>query len=256
MRHFVTGSSGFIGKHVIDYLQALGHEVIPVKRQLIHTMIGLDSSEPFVFVHLSAYGNHYNQKDTYELVEANIGDLQRVLRFVKRDNCQKFYNVSTSSIQLPKQTLYSVSKHLGELLVEDCNDSRFVNIRPYSVYGPGEADHRLIPTVIRALHTGERIKLSPHPKHDWIHVEDFVTAMFNGYTEIGTGDSEDNFSVCEILEYISGKTLKYEIVKGIREYDTNHWVCKMGVPHRPLIEGLKQTYEFFTQKNIGNFEKA
>ena len=242
MRYYVTGSSGFIGKHVVKYLQDRGHEVIPVKRGLYDNVTWLPLDKEFMFVHLSAYGNHYNQTFVEEIINANINDLQFVLDLCSHRNCRKLYNISTSSIQLPKQTLYSVSKHFGELMVESCNDPRFVNVRPYSVYGPGEAAHRFIPTVIRALRSGETIQLDEDAEHDWIFVEDFVEAMFSGYTQIGTGESKSNLDILKILQEISGKILTYTPAK-LRSYDTKDWVCKKGVPHISIEEGLKLTYE-------------
>lgn len=125
-------------------------------------------------------------------------------------------------------------------------DKPIVNIRPYSVYGPGEAQHRFIPTVIRALQTGETIPLDVHAKHDWIFVEDFIDAMFAGHTDIGTGESFSNLQVVHALQEISGKMLNYQPAV-LRNYDNKDWKCPVGVPHRSLYEGLKQTYESFTR---------
>lgn len=242
MRYYVTGANGFIGKHVVKYLQDKGHEVVPVKRGFMGHIQHLPIDKEFVFVHLSAYGNHYNQQDPYEIKRANIDSVLAVTDFCKHEKCRKLYNISTSSIQLPKQTLYSTSKHFGELMVESCNDPRFVNVRPYSVYGPGEAAHRFIPTVIRALRNDETIQLDEDAEHDWIFVEDFVEAMFSGYTQIGTGQSKSNLEILKILQEISGKILTYTPAK-LRSYDTKDWVCKKGVPHISIEEGLKLTYE-------------
>jgi len=144
--------------------------------------------------------------------------------------------------------MYSASKLYGELFIESLKDERFVNVRPYSVYGPGEADHRFIPTVIRCLLSGEVMKLDPHATHDWIYVYDFIEAMFEGYTDIGTGDSYTNMDVVEMLEGISGRLLNFQPAT-LRNYDTQKWVCRVGVPHRTLSSGLKQTYESITRKD-------
>lgn len=251
MKYYITGSSGFIGSHVCTYLFEKGLPYKNISRPFAEPVFW-DKTEEFTLIHLSAYGNHYNQQDYSQIIESNILDLEKLLVVAKHKNCKKFYNISTSSVHLPVQTMYSTSKRLGELMVESCNYPRFVNIRPYSVYGPGEAEHRFIPTVIRALHTGEKIKLDHGAVHDWIHVEDFVNAMFNGHTEIGTGESYRNWEIVEVLEKIADKRLKFEIAS-LRKYDTPKWFCKSGVPHRSLFDGLKQTYEHFTRKN--NFYK-
>lgn len=241
MRHFVSGAGGFIGRHVVKWLEDKGHEVVRITSYSTITFLPVDKE--FVFVHLAAYGNHYHQTVVSEIVKANITNLQAVLQLCKHENCRKLYNISTSSIQLPKQTLYSTSKHFGELMVESCNDERFVNIRPYSVYGPGEASHRFIPTVIRALRSGETIQLDQWANHDWIFIDSFIDAMFSGYTHIGTGVNVANQQIVDELELISGKKLNYEVSVGMRNYDTYIWRAEKGVPHIALKEGLKLTYE-------------
>jgi len=245
MRYYVTGANGFIGKHMVKYLEGQGHEVVKVGREVNVELYLVDDTEPFEFIHLAAYGNHYDQTHHRSIIHANIGAVHNIaIALHESKNCKKFYNISTSSIQLPKDTLYSVSKRFGELMVESYNDERFVNIRPYSVYGPGEADHRFIPTVIRALKTGETIQLDEKARHDWVYIDDFIRAMFAGYKMIGTGASCTNLDIVHLLESISGNKLKFEMAH-LRSYDTNRWECVKGVPHRPLREGLKQTYESF-----------
>lgn len=253
MRYYVTGANGFIGQNLVKWLC----NVVPLRRDYLAWLaFNITEANPFSVIHLSAYGNHYYQQNQTEVIQRNVTDLNNMLDVLRTSkSCLKFYNISTSSIQLPTRTLYSVSKELGEKLVESYQDPRFVNVRPYSVYGPGEADHRFIPTVIRALHSGETIQLDEEAYHDWIHVDDFISAMFNGYTNIGTGVSYQNLDIVLMLEAISGKKLNYTKAK-LRSYDTKDWVCPEGVPHRDIYEGLKQTYEFFTQKNKGDKQKA
>jgi nucleoside-diphosphate-sugar epimerase len=240
---------------MVKYLEDKGHEVIRL-RQWETIESSFINPEPYQLIHLAAYGNHYNQKDPYDIFRANIELLYFYMEEIMNDNlCKKVYNISTSAIQLQTDTLYSVSKRFGELMVESYNDPRFVNIRPYSVYGPGEADHRFIPTVIRALHSGETIPLDEWANHDWIYIDDFIEAMFKGYTMIGAGITYGNIQIVRHLEDISGKKLNYE-KKKLRSYDTDEWLCQIPVPHRSIKEGLKQTYEWFTQKNLRDKSKA
>jgi nucleoside-diphosphate-sugar epimerase len=117
---------------------------------------------------------------------------------------------------------------------------------PYSVYGPGEPQHKFIPTVIRALLSGEQITIDEDATHDWIFVTDLIEAMFAGETELGTGIKTTNKDVVNVLEHISGKKLNY-ITGRLRSYDNDNWKASKGVKHVSLYEGLKQTYEYFAQ---------
>lgn len=240
MKYYITGANGFIGKHVCEYLK--GHEVIMMKHN--HWPFEFDAGS--TVIHLAAYGNHYHQKESSLIIQSNITTLRNLLEAFVRSKAIKFYNISTSSVTLPVQTLYSASKLFGEVLANSYQDDRIVNVRPYSVYGPGEAAHRFIPTIIRCLKTGEQMSIDCDAVHDWIYVDDFVQAMFNGYTDIGSGMQVTNLGIVNALELISGKKLSYVQIK-LRNYDCDKWVCHIGVPGRKLFDGLKQTYEHLTR---------
>lgn len=241
MKYYITGANGFIGKALQEHLK--GQEVVCINRN--HYPFEFDDDS--TVIHLAAYGNHAYQQDASQIIHTNIKILQVMLEAFSQSKAAKFYNISTSSVLLPVQTLYSASKLFGECLVNSYNDKRIVNIRPYSVYGPGEALHRFIPTVIKHLHTGEEMQLDPDAVHDWIYVDDFIRSMFEGKTEIGTGVQFTNMQVVRMLEQISGKELVYKVVKGQRPYDTNNWHAPVVGNGGHLFSGLKQTYEHLTR---------
>lgn len=235
MLNYLTGANGFIGKAVRKYIEGSGDEAIDIGRD----GKGCFSKEGRL-IYLAAYGNHYNQKDIDQTVYANLTYLKRLVEIAHSCGVKDFWNISSSSVTLSNITPYSASKYLGEQIVSKYG---YRNIRPYSVYGPGEADHRFIPTVIRSLKSGEKMKVDENATHDWIFIDDFVQAMFNGHNEIGTGVKTTNLEVVYMLQEISGKKLNYDPVENMRSYDNKNWVCPNGVPSIGLYEGLKRTYE-------------
>jgi nucleoside-diphosphate-sugar epimerase len=238
----ITGSNGFIGGYLCKYLTERGHRIIKVNRDLSN----LDTSEPYSVINLAAYGNHSSQTCLKEMINVNVHQLVKLIALTR--DCIKFYNISTSSVTLPTQTGYSLTKALGELLINKQNNTRYINIRPYSIFGEGEAENRFIPTVIRCLNTGEEMNLEESPTHDFIYIESFIDLLLKGVKNCGSGQSWTNIEVVRFLEEISGKKLKYNKVFGLRPYDTNLWVCpqknklKIG-----FIEGLKKTYDFYSK---------
>jgi nucleoside-diphosphate-sugar epimerase len=252
MNYYISGADGFIGKHLCKYLE--GNFIYKIKRNDPTGLeFVLDSYPPDIVIHLAAYGNHYHQKGVNETIKANVFFLESMIKIFKGTGMKKFYNISTSSVTLPVQTYYSLTKKIGEKLIE-AEDERFVNVRPYSVYGEFEAEHRFIPTVIRCLESGEGMDIDEFMWHDWIFINDFIKAMFEGVTEIGSGGAASNIEIVEILEKISGKKLTYIPKEGMRNYDNQIWECKEKTETN-LYDGLKKVYEFRT-KNIGAIKEV
>lgn len=245
MVYAISGSSGFIGSALQRRLAADGHTVHPIKRYQLGAVESLNAwleaqSVDAVF-HLAAYGNHFGQIDHKEIFRVNV---LFTLNLLKASGTRKVYNFSTSSVTLPIRTLYSISKMTGEWISESFPNA--VNIRPYSVYGPGEAPARFIPTVCRCLKSGDRMTLDESATHDWIYIEDLVTAVLNGHTEIGTGEKRTNLEVVRKLEEISGKKLSYA-AGSLRSWDNGNWVCPGGVTHMSIEEGLLKTWNWYNR---------
>lgn len=242
MVYAITGSSGFIGTHLVRRLKADGHVVVPIQRNLLDSIESLsslfDSNYVTNIIHLAAYGNHYNQQDHKEILRSNI---LYTLNVFKASGMRNVINVSTSSVGLEKQSLYSISKRTCEWMAGMFPN--VINVRPFSVYGPGEADHRLIPTICRCLRDGNKMMLDEKATHDWIYVDDAVQGIINGVALLGTGYSYSNFQIVQMLESISGKRLSYDSVDGLRTYDTTDWKCLIPMANCiSIIDGLKKTW--------------
>lgn len=242
----ISGQSGFIGQHLNKKLLSLGYEVTPTPRNILNYPEKLktlfEEVKPDLIFHLAAYGNHFNQTDIERIVRTNVSGTLNMLKCSENTPYKTFYNFSTSSVTLKKQTVYSVSKLMAEVIGSKFRDVK--NIRPYSVYGPGEADHRFIPTVIRALKSGEQITVDESACHDWIYIDDFINALMAGETEIGTGEKTANITIVRKLELLTGKKLNYSPGM-LRPFDNENWVCSKGVKHIGIDEGLKKTFEYY-----------
>ena len=246
MVYLISGKSGFIGSSITKYLIDKRHTVYGISRDCSINELTeyFKEKNPDYIIHLASYGNHYYQEDFRQMVETNIIGTYNLLEAAKSINYKVFYNVSSSSVTLEKQTYYSITKLCAENLVKMF--PKVVNSRPYSVYGPEEADHKFIPQVIRCLLTGEKMVLDENATHDWIYIIDFIVALLAGETELGTGVKTTNKEIVRMLEDISGKKLKYVSGK-VRSYDNDNWVAKKGISSISIYEGLKKTYEYITR---------
>jgi nucleoside-diphosphate-sugar epimerase len=228
MKQYLTGSSGFIGSYL---LKRLGN-VITIPHDQID-ILQLKSYDNFFF--LSSYGNLVDQTDADKILKANIADLIHVL--LQSDmKFKSFVFVSTSSVTLKIQTMYSRTKKAAEevlLAFMEKYNAPICIIRPFSVTGVGEHPQHLIPTLIRSCLKGELVNFVPNPVHDYIDVSDVVEGIVNlsenharGIFELGTGKPTSNLEVLKIVEKITGKKANINLVEKIRDYDNDYWYSR------------------------------
>ena len=258
----VTGH-GLIGNALVEFLENKKIKVFQIDHKELRFTDRLNMPFDYIF-HTSTYGNQQGQDDPFETLQANEGDLLKLLYLTRSIRYKAFVNFSSSSVGLNKQTEYSLTKIGGENHIEW--HSHFgkptVNVRPFSVYGYGEHESKLIPTLCRALRENKFVGLDPDPTHDWIYIDDFISGLWtvvknikqlSGKSiEIGTGLKCKNVNIVNKLERITGKLLKIDVFDNHREYDNDNWRCKDKTlrnlgwePKYTLEQGLEKTYNAY-----------
>lgn len=149
----LTGASGAIGIRAKQMLEEEGYKVFCIKHDDIKSFTPYKavSIEPDYIIHLSAYGNRYDQKDDREIVKSNITDTFTLLHSLRNINYKGFINVSSSSVYgkkskpmketdtLDTDTWYGATKVASEYLCRAeavQNKKPVINVRPFTVYGP------------------------------------------------------------------------------------------------------------------------
>jgi len=246
-RALVTGSSGFIGSHLVARLKKEGFEVIKIPHnnlKSIHYLRGyMEAINPQYIFHFAAYGNMSHQKDENEMVQANYINTYNLLQATKRLPYVLFVNCSTSSVygrtyrkmkeihRLKPDTLYAATKAGAEYLCRYFRKNYhkvIVNIRPFSVYGPGEADFRFIPTLIKNDDKNIASEVI-NGNHDWIYIDDFINGVMkivenSGFLphrtfNIGTGRMTSNEQVAKMI------TKDYNLSPEVKIQDSEMWVA-------------------------------
>lgn len=277
----VTGAHGFIGQNLVKRLTTNGQEICELPRSDWNNLAGIFASfSPDRVFHLAAYGNQYDQKDLQTIYSVNIVYLLNLLISTQNIPLKSFVNVGSSSEYgrkntamkeqdiLEPDTYYAASKAAGTLLARAWavrEGQPVVTIRPFSVYGPGEADGRFIPRVITCAMTGETLPLSSGV-HDWIFIDDFIEGMIavadhcpgvaGQVINLGTGVQSTNQEIVEKISLITGKNINLMYTSPLRNYDTEtSWVADITKakslgwsPKTPLEEGLQSTVEHYARK--------
>jgi len=234
----ISGSGGFIGRALKLHMEGLGNKVVRIPRPLLLAPARLrhlfSEVNPDVIIHAASYGNHYHHYFTHDVIDANISAAYYLMQEAAHNNARFIYFSSSSVKPNMRTTLYSASKIAGEEILK-----AFINqynmhgmiIRPGTVTGPGEQDHRLIPTLIRSCMQGVAMPFVGYPVHDYVDVRDLCKAVqsviISGARgqvyEVGGRRSYSNEEVKDMVEVATGKTAVLERVESMRSYDTKHW---------------------------------
>jgi nucleoside-diphosphate-sugar epimerase len=222
----VTGASGFIGTHLTSHLRSLGYTVIEWSRPDgdVADEANWRTIEPTdAVVHLAARSFVPESWSVpAEFARTNVLGAVNALEHCRKHNEHLIFLSSylygqpttlpiseTAPIQAPNP--YALSKKLAEEACEFYADQFGVDVtvlRPFNVYGPGQADDFLVPSLLRQIARGDEIVVQDlEPRRDYVYVLDLVYAIANALSQrggrrvvnIGTGVSH---SVEELIRVI------------------------------------------------------
>ena len=224
----VTGSSGFIGKNLVERLKVYGHEVLRLDISdgidILDWNI-LEKIKTFdVLVHLAAMSfvpNSYKYpRNFYHL---NINGVINGLELCRIHNAKFVFSSSyvygkpeylpvDENHPLQGFNPYSETKIIGEKICEDYFKYFKVPsiiLRPFNIYGINQNENFLIPMILNQAKTGHIKLIDPTPKRDFVFIDDvveaFVKAVENDCVSfdkfnIGTGIS---YSVEDVVKIVN-----------------------------------------------------
>ncbi|MBI2170154.1 MAG: NAD-dependent epimerase/dehydratase family protein [Actinobacteria bacterium] len=178
-RVVVTGSAGFLGRHVVAALSARGHDVTgldlraPDPREqadIRHPLSPSHFDDADVVVHLAALGGvRPSLADPNRYHDTNVVGTARVLAAARAAGARRVILASSSSVygQCPGPASetraprplspYAHTKLAAEALgaAYSCRSFEVVVVRPFTLFGPGQRADMLIGRLL----TGERLEL-------------------------------------------------------------------------------------------------
>lgn len=229
----VTGAAGFIGRALCKRLRAEGRSVAAVSRAQgdVADQALWDGLPPArAIVHLAARSY---VPDSWQapaaFVATNVAGTQRALDWCWRHGARM---VSTSAYvygipeRLPIRETdrvqpnnpYALSKHLAEQCAEFAARSRGLDVvvlRLFNVFGAGQREEFLLPTLVRQLCGPEIRVMDLAPRRDYVYVRDAVDALVRALDapagfhccNIGSGESHSVAELVELLQSVAGTSL-------------------------------------------------
>lgn len=208
----VTGATGFVGRHLIRRLRRDCHAVVALSRSTASLGAGVEVLPVREFgpaglraalagrrfdwvVHLAGAGTRPDDRDAATLFRVNV-DATRALTEIAADwpakamfvagsgseyaaGALRSRTVEESSIEMLR--LYGASKAAGTISAVATAHALGLPLavgRFFNIYGPGEAPHRLLPSLVSRLGQGRRAALSTGRQlRDFLHVDDAVEAI-------------------------------------------------------------------------------
>ena len=217
MRVLVTGSEGFLGKHICAALKNRGHDVVgldsaPGAEIVADITKVMPIMEVDAVVHLAAVASPNVCTANPELAfSVNVLGTQQVLRLALESGAKKFVFSSSAHVyQIPPLyyptdevhplrlgNTYTTTKILGEQLCQlfwENHGLSYTILRLYNAYGPGQGLGYFIPDIMEQAKQGHIELRGGNTTKDWVYAEDVARAFcaavetpYVGPINIGTG---------------------------------------------------------------------
>ncbi len=220
----VTGATGFVGPYLVQaltekdaHVKILSVSMDEIPSSLCaenldivtgditkpETLDGINEGVDFVF-HLAAISNvDYAVKNPVKTYDVNVRGTLNLLEEVRKNPVQKFVYISSSHVYgvpqyipidekhpLAPREPYSASKAAAENIVTAYSSAYGVNtaiVRPFNIYGPGQHESFLIPSIIKQASGSDVIEVGNlEPTRDFTYITD-VVAGFLKIAESGSG---------------------------------------------------------------------
>lgn len=289
----MTGATGFIGRNLVKPLVERGFEVHATSRRLhkgegkirwwqadvvdanqaeqvfaavkphvVFHLAGRPGADPGMALVLSTY--HSLATGTVNvLVNAASHRCERVVLFA---SCNEPFETDLDFIP---GSPYAAAKWVGTVyarMFHKLYATPVVTLRPFMVYGPGQAREKLIPSVADALlHHRQPLLTSCRIRGDWVYIDDVVDACITAMSapsiegreiDIGTGTLISQRTLVEMFVEATGRNIipafgaiadrphEHEVVA-----NTELAMASLGWKARTSLEdGLRRTWDWYSNE--------
>jgi len=304
----ITGGFGFIGSHLVKRLLKEGAEVHIIERANTNRYRLLDDIDkiktyemdicdplttgsvimkvnPDYAFHLASYGVDSTHKDYEKAASTNVLGSVNIMKALCETDCRKIINIGTCSEYGNSETsedsipapvnIYGSTKAAATIILHQIakeNKIDIVTLRPFGVFGEGEASHKIFSYVIQNILSGNDVPLTQCEQYrDYCHVENIVDAMLlacekslvtNEIYNVASGESHPLYYYIDLIFELAGSKNK-PLYGHIPYRNTELWNPKTDIGKiksmlgwevkLSLKEGILQTIEWY-KSNISKFE--
>ena len=175
MKILITGSNGYIGSSVSNYLESKGHQIFRLNR----AVCDLSNKEQVdgyfkgfscdVVIHTAVVGGSRLIQETESIVSDNLEMFCNLLRH--KSKYGKFIHFGSGAQDKPT-SFYGISKKAIGSLIEDLDS--FYNIKIYGLFDENEINTRFIKASVNRALGGKEIIVHKDKKMDFFHMKDLL----------------------------------------------------------------------------------
>ncbi len=253
-RVLLLGSTGFLGKNLLDVLSLNNIDVTCVNRDrssLNKTTPNLRNlSEKFDFIVNATgyYSKSVRMSEIWKLRAGNYLNLRRILKYRDKHGGTlitfgSFFEKCPRGSRI-RRTPYFFYKRKGFRLVKR-NSIKAINptfyIYLYDTYGPGDSRRKVLDLIIEKLKSGISIELmSPQQVINWSHIEDISRDVLNLMLNLERYDtkslneyqirSRDEYVLSEFVEKLKLELDGRDIPAALKPVPGRIWNCASDLP--------------------------
>ena len=241
----VTGASGFIGKHLVRRLRAEGHQVLEARRtsgDVADEATWRSFPLTDVVVHLAARSFVPESWEAPgDFLRTNLLGTVAAMEYCRAHDARLVFPSSyiygdavhqpiAETAPLVAKNPYALSKKLAEeacVFFADRFGVTVTILRPFNIYGAGQADAFLVPTIVNQVRGGREIHVKDlEPRRDYVYVLDVVEAIVRAVAReggfsifnVGSGTSHSVAEVIQTIQDVWGTSLPVRS-DGVRRQD-------------------------------------
>jgi GDP-4-dehydro-6-deoxy-D-mannose reductase len=219
----VTGSSGFIGRHLVPALRHEGYTVHAIGDEHDITKPWTEFPKADAVVHLAGISSvRRGEGDPLPVQHANVTGTLEALNYCRMHKAKLIFPSTAGVYGVPqylpiKEThplqpgsAYASSKVMAEEKIRESGVSSII-LRFANIYGTGQSKDFLIPTIISQLKSGKVQIGNATSRREFLYVDDAVAAVIaalrsdeQGTFNIGTGRSTSVEEIIHMLRDING----------------------------------------------------